>query len=185
MALAIGLGVGILTSLLQADLDFPWLALVNAASPWLTIAFVAGALQVRLRTAVVAGLAASVLEVVGYYVTAELRGFTGSLRYIALWSLCAVIGGPIFGAAGQAWRRASPAGLGGALLVAAWATEAMVVYQLGLGYSSTAVLFLTIAALLSLTLGAHRRQYRAMGRWLLPALAAGCAGNLVLGLVAG
>jgi hypothetical protein len=47
--------VRVLTSLLQKYLDLPWLALVNAASPWLTTAFVAGALQSRLATAAVVG----------------------------------------------------------------------------------------------------------------------------------
>ena len=57
---------GILTSLLQKHLSFPWLALVNAVSPWLTTAFVAGALQRRLGAAVVLGCLATLLQVVGY-----------------------------------------------------------------------------------------------------------------------
>ena len=133
VALGLGVGVGVGTSLLQAHLDFPWLALVNAASPWLTTAFVAGALQPRLGRALWVGLAATVLEVAAYYLTAELRGFGVSASYLTLWTLCAVVGGPLFGAAGHLWRRAAPAGLGAALLVAAWASEAVVVYGLRLG----------------------------------------------------
>lgn len=64
LALALGIAAGVLTSLLQKYLDYPWLALVNAASPWLTTAFVAGALQSRLPTAVVMGISATVLQVV-------------------------------------------------------------------------------------------------------------------------
>jgi hypothetical protein len=159
--------------------------LVNAASPWLTVAFVAGALQSRLSTAAVVGAAATMLEVVAYYVTADVRGFGVSHTYVVLWSLCAVVGGPIFGAAGQIWRRAAPAGLGAALLAAAYASEAVVVYHVRLGYSSTAWLFGALALLLALALGWHCRQYRALTRWLLSTFAAGVAGHVVLGLALG
>lgn len=183
LALALGVAVGVLTSLLQADLDHPWLALVNAASPWVTTAFVAGALQSRLSTAVGVGLAATALEVAAYYATADLRGFGVSMTYVVLWLLCAFVGGPIFGAAGYTWRRAAPAGLGAALLVAAYASEALVAYHFRLGYSSTVWLFAAIAAILAIGLGRHRRQYSALARWVLPAFIAGAAGHAALGLV--
>jgi hypothetical protein len=185
LALAIGVAVGVLTSLAQAHLDFPWLALVNAASPWLTTAFVAGALQPRLPTAMVVGLAATLLQVVAYYVTADMRGFGVSMNYVALWLVCAVVGGPIFGAAGHVWWRAAPAGVGAALLVAAYASEAVVSYHLRLGYTSTALLFGVIALVLAVGLSWHRGQYAAFARWLVPACAAGLAGHVVLGLALG
>lgn len=185
LALALGVVVGVLTSLLQAQLEFPWLALVNAASPWLTTAFVAGALQSRLPTAMLVGVAATTLEVVAYYVTADLRGFGVSMNYVALWSLCAVVGGPVFGAAGHIWWRAAPAGLGAALLVAAYASEAVVSYHLRLGYTSTAVFFGAIALVLAVGLSRHRSQYGPVARWLVPACAAGVAGHVVLGLALG
>jgi hypothetical protein len=183
LALALGIAVGVLTSLLQKHLDYPWLALVNAASPWLTTAFVAGALQSRLSTAVVVGVAATMLQVVAYYVTADLRGFGVSMTYVVVWSLCAVVGGPVFGAAGHAWWRAAPAGVGAALLVAAYASEAVVAYHFRLGYSSTAWLFGAIALLLAVGLGRHRSQYPALARWVLPAFIAGVLGHVTLGLV--
>ncbi len=183
LALALGAAVGVLTSFLQAHLDYPWLALVNAASPWLSTAFVAGVLQSRLSTAMLLGVAATALEVVAYYVTADLRGFGVSMTYVVLWSLCAVVGGPIFGAAGYVWWRAAPAGLGAALLVAAYASEAVVVYHFRLGYSSAAWFFGAIALLLAIGLGWHRSQYPALARWLLPTFIAGVAGHAALGLV--
>jgi hypothetical protein len=183
LALALGIAVGVLTSLLQKYFDYPWLALVNAASPWLTTAFVTGALQARLSTAVVVGVAATMLQVVAYYTTADLRGFGVSTTYVVLWSLCAVVGGPIFGAAGHAWWRAAPAGVGAALLVAAYASEAVVAYQLRLGYSATAWLFGAIALLLAVCLGWHRSQHPALARWLLPTFIAGVVGHVALGLV--
>jgi hypothetical protein len=181
--LALGVAVGVVTSLLQTRLDFPWLALANAASPWLTTAFVAGALQSRLSTAMLVGVVATSLQVVAYYVTADVRGFGVSMTYVIVWSLCAVVGGPIFGAAGRAWRRAAPAGLGAALLVSAYASEAVVAYHFRLGYSSTAWLFGAIAFSLAAGLGWHRRQYPVLALWLLPTFAAGAAGHSVLGLV--
>lgn len=185
LALALGVAVGALTSLMQAHLDFPWLALVNAASPWLTTAFVAGALQSRLSVAMMVGVAATLLEVVAYYVTADLRGFGVSMTYVVVWSLCAVVGGPIFGAAGHVWRAVAPPGMGAALLVAAYASEAVVAYYFRLGYTSTAWLFGAIALLLAVGLGWHQRQYAALARWLLPSLIAGVAGQFALGLLLG
>ncbi len=183
LAVALGIAVGVLTSLLQKYLDYPWLALVNAASPWLTTAFVAGALQSRLSIAVVVGVAATMMQVVAYYVTADLRGFGVSMTYVVVWTVCAVVGGPIFGAAGHAWRRAAPAGVGAALLVAAYASEAVVLYHFELGYTATAWFFGAIGLALALGLGRHRRQYPALARWLVPAFIAGVAGHVVLGLV--
>ena len=183
--IGIGLAVGSLTSLVQASADFPWLALVNAVSPWLTTAFAAGALQRKLPAATVAGLVATLLQVVGYYATAELRGFGVNLAWVAMWAVCAIVGGPVFGAAGHAWRRGAPAGLGAAALVAAWASEAVIGYQIRLGYTSSAVLFGLIAVVLALVLGRHRAQYARMAAWLVPALLAGAAGHAVLGVVAG
>ena len=183
LALAVGVVVGVLTSLLQTQLDFPWLALVNASSPWLTTAFVAGALQSRPVTAVLVGVAATTLQVVAYYVTADVRGFGVSMTYVLVWSLCAVVGGPIFGLAGHVWWRAAPAGLGAALLVAAYASEAVVAYHFRLGYSSTVWLFGAIAFFLAVGLGRHRRQYPALSLWLLPTFIAGAAGHAALGLV--
>lgn len=185
LSLVLGLLVGSLTSLLQAVAEFPWLALVNAVSPWVTTAFVAGALQRSWRSAMVVGLAATLLQVVGYYVTAELRGYDAGLTYVVVWSLCAVVAGPVFGAAGHSWRRAAPAGLGAAALVAVWATEAVIGYQWRLGYTSSAVLFGVVALLLAVALPRHRNQYASFARWILPALVAGALGNLVLDALLG
>jgi hypothetical protein len=185
IALAMGVVVGVLTSFLQTWLEFPWLALVNAASPWLTTAFVAGALQRRLPTAVWVGLAATTLEVVAYYVTSEFRGFGVSMGPVTMWLACALVGGPVFGAAGFVWRRAAPPGLGVALIVAAYASEAVVSYHLRLGYTSTALLFGIVAILMAVGLGRHRGQYGPLARWLVPACLAGSAGHLALGLAVG
>ncbi|MBW9213491.1 hypothetical protein KV102_01430 [Mumia sp. zg.B53] len=183
LALLLGAVVGALTSVLQTGLDFPWLALVNAVSPWLTTAFVAGALQSRLRTAVWTGLLATLVQVVAYYAVAELRGYDASVYYLVFWSLCAVVGGPVFGGVGHAWRHASPAGPGAAALPAAFLSEAVVTYWIVLGYRSSAVLFGAVAVVLAVSLGAYRHQYRPMLRWIGPALLAGLAGTAGLALL--
>jgi hypothetical protein len=77
----------------------------------------------------------------------------------------------------------APAGVGAALLVAAYASEALVVYHVRLACSATASLFGAIALFLAVGLGWHRSQYIALARWLLPAFIAGVAGHAALGLV--
>lgn len=185
LALAIGVCVGVATSFLQTHLDSPWLALVNSVSPWLTTAFVAGALQSTMRHAVVVGMLATLAQVAGYYVTAEIRGFSASLFYVGLWSACAILGGPIFGAAGHSWRRSDPAGLGAALLSATYISEGLVGYQIRLGYTSSAVLFVIIGLLIAVGIGRHRSQSRSVAVWFLPALVAGAFGQLAIGAIAG
>src|ERR1700761_9601703 len=106
LALGCGLGaaIGVGTSFAQARLPPPWDALANSASPWLAGGFAAGALQSRRGAAVAAGLSACVLEVLGYYVTSMARGFAVSHAYVLFWGVCALVGGPLFGLAGWAWR---------------------------------------------------------------------------------
>jgi hypothetical protein len=145
-AAAIGIVIGALTSLGQAHLDLPWSALVNSASPWLLGGFAAGALQIGSRRGILAGLGACVLEVVAYYVVSAARGYAVSRSEIIFWIACALVGGPLFGWSGWAWR-SGPERLrpwGGALLAATWLAEAIGSYQLRLGYHSAAILFLVI-----------------------------------------
>lgn len=138
----------------------------------MTTAFVAGALQSRLPTARLVGPAATTLEVVAYYVTSDSRGFGVSMSSARMWSLCAVVGGPIFGRGPRLVARGS-CRLGAALLVAGYASEAVVAYHFRLGYSSAAWLFGAVALLLAVGLGRHRSQYPALARWQLPTFLAG------------
>jgi Family of unknown function (DUF6518) len=145
-AAAIGILIGTLTSFGQAHLELPWLALVNSASPWLLGSFAAGALQPSRNLGVLAGLGACVLEVVAYYMVTAARGYGVSQSEIIFWVVCALVGGPLFGWSGWAWRsgpeRVRP--WGGALLAATWLAEGIGSYLLRLGYHSAAVLFLLI-----------------------------------------
>ena len=185
VVLVMGLAAGALTSILQARLDAPWASLVNAASPWLVAAFVAGTLWLRPRSAAFAGLAVCLLELVGYYVTSAIRGFGGSHSLLVFWGVCAVVGGPVFGAAGWVWWRGRPRlrGLGAAVLGAAFLAEAAVSYGWRLHYVSSAVLFGVLGLALIVALGFRGRPYARVGLWLVVALPAGILAELLLGLI--
>jgi uncharacterized protein DUF6518 len=186
VVVVLGLVTGALTSVLQKYLDLPWLSLVNAASPWLAPAFAAGALQRRPGTAAFAGLAACLFELLGYYLTAAARGYfgDGGRGVLLFWTGCAVVGGPVFGLAGELWRRASSRarGLGTAVLAAAFLAEAWVQYAWRLHYRGCAVLF-TVLGLGVFALLGRREGHLAAARWLLLALPLGILAELLLGLV--
>jgi hypothetical protein len=180
-----GLAVGVATSVLQQYLDSPWLALVNAASPWLVPAFVVGAMERWPLPAAVAGLATCVLEVAGYYVTTSLRGFAVSTAFIGFWGVCAVLGGPLFGVAGCLWRSGSERlrGLGATAVPAAFISEGVIAYGLRLGYTSSMVLFVLLGVAALVLLGVPGRRLASAVGWLLPVLALGIVAQLALGLV--
>jgi hypothetical protein len=185
IVVTIGLAVGALTSVLQTHLDSPWLSLVNAASPWMTFAFVLGAMWRRPVDAALAGIATGLLELAGYYVTAKLRGHPAGGSIVGFWAGCAIAGGPIFGAAGWAWWRAPEraSDLGAASLPAAFFAEAAISYGIRLHYASSAILFAALGALTFVLLGVHRRAHTGIARWLLVTVPAAIVAVLVLGLV--
>ncbi|HEY2794910.1 MAG TPA: DUF6518 family protein [Micromonosporaceae bacterium] len=182
LAAVIGLAVGILTSYGQAVLDSPWSALVNSASPWLAGAFVAGALQPRVRRAALGGLVACVLEVVGYYVTTVAGGYPVSTTEIIFWTACALVGGPLFGAAGY-WWWSQRRGIGAALLPAAFLAEAIGLYWAVLHYRSTAYLYAIVALVLAALLSVRVTPPLRVAGWLLGLAVLGIAGEYVLGQV--
>lgn len=183
--LVLGLGVGALTSVLQTYLDSPWSSLVNAASPWLAPMFVAALLWRAPATAAAVGVAVGLLELVGYYTTAQLRGHPAGHAILLFWAVCAVVGGPIFGLAGWLWRHGSGrlAGAGAAAMGAAFLAEAIVAYGFRLHYVSSLVLFAVIGLGLVVLLGLRRRQLRRTIAWLCITLPAGLVAEIVLGLV--
>jgi hypothetical protein len=182
IVLVIGLGVGVLTSILQQHLNQPWLSLVNAASPWLTPMFAMGALWRRPGVAAFAGLATGLLELIGYYATASARGYSAGHAIVLFWTACAVVGGPVFGLAGWAWWRESGRlrGLGAAALPAAFFAEAIVVYGFRLHYASTAVLFAVLGVIVAALLGFRGRQHLRLLAWLGVTLPAGVIAELIL-----
>jgi hypothetical protein len=184
VAAAAGLATGAVTSLLQKYLGSPWLSLVNSASPWLAVMFAAGALWPRPRGAALAGGATGLLELAGYYLIAAARGYPAGHGIVVFWAACAVIGGPLFGAAGWAWWRAPgrPASLGAAAVPAAFLAEAAVGYAWRLHYWSSALLFTIVAVVAFVLAGLRGHQHARLVLWVLALLPAGLAAELVLGL---
>jgi hypothetical protein len=150
IAVAIGIVVGAGTSFAQAQLAYPWAALANSASPWLLGGFAAGAIQLRRGIAIAAGFVACVLEVASYYVTSSARGFPVSHGWIAFWVASALLGGPVSGWAGWAWRRATGwwQALGASFAPSTFLAEGFGAYQLRLHYESSAILYLVIGLVL-------------------------------------
>jgi hypothetical protein len=180
-----GLAVGAATSFGQGHLSSPWLALVNSASPWLVPSFAVGALERRPLPAAAAGLVTCLLEVVGYYVTTSLRGFSGGVSFEVFWTVCALVGGPLFGVAGCLWRSGSEwlRGLGAAVVPAAFLAEGLIGYGLNLHYTSSAALFVLLGLAFAVILGFPGRRLPGLARWIVPALAVGVAAELLLDLV--
>jgi hypothetical protein len=182
----IGLGVGVLTAVLQRYLDSPWLSLVNSSSPWLTPMFATGGMWRRPRAAALSGLAVGLLELAGYYITAGARGYpSGGEPILLFWGACAVMGGPVFGLAGWAWWREAGRlrGLGAAALPAAFWSEAVVVYGFRLHYLSSAVLFGIIGLVALAVLGRHDRQHGHLVTWLLVVFPAAAIAEVIIGMI--
>ncbi|WP_432570785.1 DUF6518 family protein [Kineococcus sp. SYSU DK005] len=175
-----GLLVGVATSLGQTVLGGTALAgLANAVSPWLVAPFLAGSRARTRAGAALLGLLTCTAQVAGYYLTAAARGFGVGASSTAVWAAAALLAGPVFALAGRSWwsARGRERGLGAALLVAAWACEALVSYALVLRYADDAVVFGAVAALLAVLLGRRGRQHRALLAWLPLTLALGAAGE--------
>jgi hypothetical protein len=185
IVLIVGLGVGAITSVLQGHVRFPWLSLVDAASPWLTPMFVVGVLWSRSSAAALAGLTTGLAELIGYYATAAARGYTPGGAIVVFWALCALVGGPVFGWAGWEWWNGGGRNqaLGASVLPAAFFAEAVVVYAVRLNYWSSAVLFALIGAAAVVLLGLAHRQYARLLKWLLLTFPLGVVAELILGLV--
>jgi len=179
-----GLAVGAVTSVLQRYLNQPWLSLVNSASPWLAPMFGLGALWRRPITAAVAGLGTGLAELAGYYLTAAARGHPAGGGILVFWAACAVVGGPVFGAAGWLWWRHSGrlGRLGASALPAAFLAEAAVVYAWSLRYYSSAVLLAVIGVALLAVAGLRGNGPARAAAWLLVTFPAGVAAELVLHL---
>jgi MFS family permease len=105
VVLVAGLGLGVVTQVLQSALPTGWPQAANAISPWLLVAFLVGSVMPDRTSAVVAGTATLSLALVGYYATTQLRyGIGGGTSSLIFWGLGAVVGGPVFGLAGYTWR---------------------------------------------------------------------------------
>jgi len=180
-----GLAVGAATLVLQRHLSPPWSGLVNAVSPWVAPAFLAGTLWRRPAAAALAGLAMCLLEVLGYYGLAALQGRPFGPDITLYWTAFAFIGGPVFGVAGWAWWRASgwPWALGAAAMPAAWMAEALVFFQLRWHRPATAALFIAIGVAAYGLLALRGRRFPELAEGLLVMVPLGIAGEVGVSVV--
>lgn len=181
LPVVLGIAVGSLTSFGQTYLDAPWSAFVNSASAWLLAPFFVGTLAGSRRGAAAAGVLTCSLQLLAYYITSELRGFPPGGSILVFWAGCALLGGPLFGLAGNLWRTGPPSlrGLGGATMASAFLAEGLWTYLHLLGYRTTAVLWLGIGGALALTLA---RRIRDLG-WLALALPAAVLAEIALSAI--
>jgi hypothetical protein len=180
-----GLAVGVATSMLQKYLDRPWASLANSASPWLVAMFAVGAIWLRPLSAAMAGLGAGLLELVGYYATSAAKGYTAGGQSLLFWGACALVGGPVFGAAGSAWWRSTKRSwrsIAAAFLPAAFFAEAVVVYGYFLRYWSSAFLFGALGFSIFVLLGIRRCDHANVAAWFLLIAPVGVAAEFLLEL---
>ncbi|HEY0937612.1 MAG TPA: DUF6518 family protein [Trebonia sp.] len=146
----IGALIGTGTALVQPHVGQPWSALVNSSSPWLLGGFIAGALHRRRNPALLSGLATLVVEVGAYFATADLGRIPVLHAYTLFWTVCALVGGPVAGWAGWAWRWGGPRphAFGAAFLPGSFIAEAFGAYGLRLHYEPALTMFLVIGAVL-------------------------------------
>ena len=181
VVVATGLAVGALTSVGQKYLDGSLNAFVNSASAWLIAPLVVGSFMATRRGAVAAGLAVCSLQLVGYYATAALRGYSADGGILLFWAVCALVGGPLFGAAGHLWRTGGPRirGLGATALPAAFLAEGLWIYLHELHYGVTGALWIAIGLVLLLL---PMRQIRERA-WIGLTLACALGGEILLSVV--
>jgi hypothetical protein len=108
MALLLGVGLGLSSALGDGASVRVLVALANAISPWLIVAFVAGALQQGPRSAAVAGGAALFAAAATYYLGIAMIQATGFPMHLAIvWFVLALVIGPAAAVLGAAWRSES------------------------------------------------------------------------------
>jgi len=111
LALVAGVALGLFSGLgdrLPADTTLHVIiALANAAGPWLVTAFAVGALSGAPVAGAITATAALAAAVAVYYLTIYLWGNTVAelTRSAGVWLAVSAVVGPLFGAAGGAWRR--------------------------------------------------------------------------------
>jgi Family of unknown function (DUF6518) len=181
-SLIIGAGIGCLTSFGQGWFDIALNAFVNSVSMWLVLPFFAGALMKSKRGAGLTGFLACGSQLVGYYLTAHIRGLPAGGNIVVFWLVCAVLGGTVFGVAGNLWRN-SPSrfrGLGATVLTASFLGEGLWSYAHELRYYSDALLWIVIGVGLAVVLS--RDRLRDLG-WLALTLPAALVGEVALTII--
>jgi hypothetical protein len=156
-----GLALGGLTLFGQGILPGSWNHFANSGAMWLLCAFLVGSLMPDYRWASAAGVVVLVCALIGYSLAAWALGFAYPLFYVVFWGVISVVGGPVFGSAGHAWRsdlfRARVIGL--SLLGAVFAAEGWYTIQYNQDLLAGS-LFIIIGLLLSIFLAGHSGRER-------------------------
>ena len=138
--IALGAGLGALAWLAD-QLPYPWQTLIpaNAIGAWLGLGFLLGASARTVPTGALRGLIGLLSAVAAYYALISIFavGFRliGASHAATTWGAVAVIAGPVFGAAGGAWRHWEGGGRAFAvgLLAAAFVAEGVAFGELRTG----------------------------------------------------
>jgi hypothetical protein len=182
---AVGLGIGVATSFLQADLDSPWSSLANAVTTWLIAPFLVGSKNPDKSRASSAGALVAVCEVAGYYTTSILRGYPEDLRIVLFWLVWGVLGGALLALAGRMWSTGRPRGrdLGPAVLGGSFISEGIVSYAIRLDDPSSALLFCALGVASVVVFAVRGRGVLAAAMWLVLTVPLGMAGQATLAVV--
>ena len=138
--IALGVALGSL-AWLSDQLEYPYSALIpaNMIGAWLGLGFILGASAKTVPTGALRGLIGLLSGVGAYYLLISLSeaGFRliGAPHAATTWGAVGLIAGPIFGAAGGAWRHWQGTGraLAVAVLAASLIAEGIVFGQLRVG----------------------------------------------------
>jgi hypothetical protein len=144
----------------------------NSAAIWLLLPFGAGALAARPVRGAIAGGVALLTTVLAFFAVLQLLFPQSHFGTFGLfWPGAAVIGGPVFGAAGSWWRTGPPAaaGLTSAVLGAAFIAEA-VTFQRSPGNGAAVAVEAVLGAALTVALARGRQRLIALA--VLPVLIA-------------
>jgi hypothetical protein len=181
-----GLAVGALTVFGQSILPGSWNHFANSGAMWLLAAFLIGSIMPSYRWACAAGVVTLFGALTGYTLTAGALGYPYTLSAFAFWGVIGVIGGPIFGAAGYAWRsqdiRQRVIGLGllgGVFVAEGWYYMSPYLQDFLAGW-----LFIAIGLLLALLLARSFKEKLYTLLVMLPITAAGIGVYALLGRLA-
>jgi hypothetical protein len=193
-----GIGIGVVLgglAWLADQLEYPLNALIpaNAIGAWVGVAFLLGASARTVPTGALRGVIGLLSGVAAYYLLISLSSIgirvVGAPHAATIWGAVALLVGPVFGAAGGAWRhwRGWPRVLAVGLVSAALIAEGIVFGGLRLGDAGGVLLTVeaVIGALLPVVLLRPGERLIGAAAALVMAVAAGLAIGPVTGLVRG
>ena len=159
MVVLAGLALGVLTLFGQGILPGSWNHFANSGAMWLLGAFLAGSVMPTYRWASAAGVVVLFGALLGYSLAALAMGYVYPFVYVAFWGSISIVGGPVFGSAGHAWRSGSlrQGVIGLSLLGAVFAAEGWYIVQYNQDLLAGA-LFIMIGVLLAVFLAGSARK---------------------------